>query len=68
MKQNILGVSLIVTLIIFFAGFIMMGYGMTSELSYTETMQNVMGYGAVSMLIGLVGFISTLIVDNVKTI
>lgn len=68
MKEKLMASMLVITMVIFFVGLIMMGYGMTSEMSYTETMQNVMGYGAIALLVGLVGFITTLIADNVKTV
>lgn len=59
---------LMVTMVMFFAGFMMMGYGLTSDLSYTDAMQTLMGYGCIIMLAGLVGFIGTLIYENTQTI
>ncbi|WP_339304534.1 hypothetical protein NST33_18450 [Paenibacillus sp. FSL L8-0435] len=67
MKEKLMAIILVTALVMFFGGFMMIGYGMTSDLSYTESMQTLMGYGAIIMLAGVICFVGTIICDNVQT-
>lgn len=67
MKEKLVPTLLVGTLILFFVGLLTFGYGLTSEVSYTETMQTVMAYGCVTLLVGIFGFISTIVWDNTTT-